>query len=159
MDDYRVKGRSNLEICQLAKKTRVFFGIAEERRVDVLACLASKSIWTVNGKQRLNFQVRPDVEMGTADGMTSHGKDVVTIAIKQSVRDAAFMGDGRARNTLAHELGHAVMHHRNAATRPWQHHTQVVEVKAVRIGRTSGKSFRAGFLDQRLDRGNAKDRR
>lgn len=76
----------------------------------MLACLASKSIWTVNGKQRLNFQVRPDVEMGTADGMTSHGKDVVTIAIKQSVRDAAFMGDGRARNTLAHELGHAVMH-------------------------------------------------
>jgi Zn-dependent peptidase ImmA (M78 family) len=37
-------------------------------------------------------------------------KDFVTIAIKQSVRDAAFMGDGRARNTLAHELGHAVMH-------------------------------------------------
>lgn len=48
--------------------------------------------------------------MGTADGMTSHGKDFVAIAIKQSVHDAAFMGDGRARNTLAHELGHAVMH-------------------------------------------------
>lgn len=110
MDDYRVKGRSNLEIRQLAKKTRDFFGIAGERHVDVLACLASKSIWTVNGKKRLNFLVRPDLEMGNTDGMTSHGKDVVTIAIKQSVHDAAFMGDGRARNTLAHELGHAVMH-------------------------------------------------
>jgi Zn-dependent peptidase ImmA (M78 family) len=109
-DDYRVKGRSNLEIRQLAKKTREFFGIAGEHRVDVLACLASKSIWTVSGKRRLNFQVRPDVEMGTADGMTSHDKDVVTIAVKQSVHDNALVGDGRARNTLAHELGHAVIH-------------------------------------------------
>jgi Zn-dependent peptidase ImmA (M78 family) len=116
MDDYRVKGRSNHEIRQLAKRTREFFGIAGERRVDVLACLASKSIWTVNGKKRLNFQVRPDVEMGTADGMTSHGKDVVTIAVKESVYYNAFVGDGRARNTLAHELGHAVMH--NSAEMP-----------------------------------------
>jgi hypothetical protein len=74
MDDYRVKGRSNLEIRQLAKKTREFFGIAGERRADVLACPASKSIWTVNGKKRLNFQVRPNIEMGTAEGITSHGK-------------------------------------------------------------------------------------
>jgi Zn-dependent peptidase ImmA (M78 family) len=110
MDDYRVKGRSNLEIRQLAKKTREFFGVVEERHVDVLTCLTSKSIWTVNGKKRLNFLVRPDFEMGTSDGMTSHSKDVVTIAVKQSVHDNAFMGDGRARNTLAHELGHAVMH-------------------------------------------------
>ncbi|MGC2221931.1 MAG: hypothetical protein WA624_05965 [Methylocella sp.] len=111
-DDYRVKGRSDLEIRQLAKKARESFGIAEKRRVDVLACLASKSIWTVKGKKQLNFQIRPDAEMGTADGVTSHGKDFVTITVKQSVRDAAFMGDGRARNTLGHELGHAVMHDR-----------------------------------------------
>jgi Zn-dependent peptidase ImmA (M78 family) len=109
-DDYRVKGRSNLDIRQLATKTREFYGVARERCVDVLACLASKSILTVNGKKRLNFQIRPDAEMGTSDGVTCHGKDFVTIAVKQSVRDAAFMGDGRARNTLAHELGHAVMH-------------------------------------------------
>jgi IrrE N-terminal-like domain len=110
MDDYQVKGRSNLEIRQLAKKTREFFGVDNERRVNVLACLKSKEILTVRGKKRLNFQVRPDAEMGTADAVTSCGKDVITIAVKQSVRDAAFMGDGRTRNTLAHELGHAVMH-------------------------------------------------
>lgn len=110
MDDYRVKSRSNLEIRQLAKKTREYFGVSGSRRVDVLACLAWRSIRTINGKKRLSLQVRPDFELGTADGTTSHGKDFVTIAVKQSVRDAAFMGDGRARNTLAHELGHAVMH-------------------------------------------------
>ncbi|SRR5579883_336389 len=110
MDDYRVKGRSNLEIRQLAKKMREFFGVAGDRRIDVLACLAWQSIWTVNGEKRLEFQIRADAEMSTADGITSHGSEIVTIAVKQSVRDAAFMGDGRARNTLAHELGHAVMH-------------------------------------------------
>ncbi|ACK49164.1 hypothetical protein Msil_0183 [Methylocella silvestris BL2] len=110
MDDYRVKGRSNFEIHQIAKKTRDFFGVHGERYIDVLTCLTSKSILTVHGKKKLNFHIRPDDEMGTADGMTSHGKDFVTIAVKQSVRDAAFLGVGRARNTLAHELGHAVMH-------------------------------------------------
>jgi Zn-dependent peptidase ImmA (M78 family) len=37
-------------------------------------------------------------------------RGVVTIAVKQSVRDKALVGDGRARQTLTHELGHAVMH-------------------------------------------------
>jgi hypothetical protein len=33
-----------------------------------------------------------------------------TRLLKQSVRDQALVGDGRARQMLAHELGHAVMH-------------------------------------------------
>ena len=33
-----------------------------------------------------------------------------TRLLKQSVRDQALIGDGRARQMLAHELGHAVMH-------------------------------------------------
>ncbi|MGP0058652.1 MAG: ImmA/IrrE family metallo-endopeptidase [Beijerinckiaceae bacterium] len=109
-DDYKVKGRSDLEIRQLAKRTREFCGVAKDRRVDMIACLEREKIWTVKGIKRLHFEVRPDTEMGTADGMTSHSEGIVTIAVKQSVRDAAYMGDGRARNTLAHELGHLVMH-------------------------------------------------
>ncbi len=109
-DDFRVKGRSDLEIRQLAKRVREFLGVTKDRRVDVLACLQRDAIWTVKGVKRLKFQVRPDAEMGTADGKTSHSRDIVTITVKQSVRSAAYMGDGRARNTLAHELGHAVMH-------------------------------------------------
>jgi Zn-dependent peptidase ImmA (M78 family) len=48
--------------------------------------------------------------MGENDATTSYDKGVVTIAVKQTVFDAAFVGDGRARHTLAHELGHAVFH-------------------------------------------------
>jgi IrrE N-terminal-like domain len=109
-DDYRVKGRSDAECRDLAKKLRAYFGVSEDSRVDILACFASRSIWTTRGIQRLNFQIRPDSEMGHADAVTSYGKGVVTIAAKQSVQDKAFVGEGRARNTLAHEFGHAVMH-------------------------------------------------
>jgi hypothetical protein len=49
--------------------------------------------------------------MGANDATTSYGNGVVTIAVKRSVHDAARVGDGRARHTLAHELGHAVLGH------------------------------------------------
>jgi hypothetical protein len=109
-DDYRVKARSDQEVRQFAKKSRVYFGVADCKRLDVLDCLKREYIWTVRGQRRLNFQVRPDNEMGDADGSTTYGKGIVSIAVKESVRDAALVGDGRSRNTLAHELGHAVLH-------------------------------------------------
>jgi hypothetical protein len=111
-DDYRVKSRSDQEIRQIAKKARAFFGVADDRCVDVLNCLKHEKIWTLFGTKALNFQVRPDKELGISDGSTIVSKEVITITVKQSVRDAALMGDGRSRNTLAHELGHGVMHDR-----------------------------------------------
>jgi hypothetical protein len=115
VDDYPVKSRSNQEIRELARKLRDFFSVTNDRRVDVIACLRQPSIWTVRGVKRLNFLVRPDPELGTSDGSTTYGKDtygkdIVTIAIKQSVYDGALVGEGRSRNTFAHELGHGVMH-------------------------------------------------
>jgi hypothetical protein len=109
-DDYRVKSRSDQEVRQLAKKLRAYFGIADCRRIDVLDCLKRERIWTVRGEERLNFQPRPDNEMVGDDGSTNYSGGVVTIAVKESIRDAAIVGDGRSRNTLAHEFGHGVMH-------------------------------------------------
>jgi IrrE N-terminal-like domain len=109
-DDYRVISRSDQEVRRLAKKLRAYFGIADCSRVDVVACVKQPNIWTVRGVQRLNFQARPDSEMGGDHGSTTYGKGIVNIAIKQSVFDAAVVGDGRCRNTFAHELGHGAMH-------------------------------------------------
>lgn len=109
-DDYRVKSRLNSEVRHLAKKARSFFGVADARRVDVVLCLKRPTIWTLRGEKRLNFQVRPDAEMGLDDASTSYGNGVVTVSVKQSVGDKAIVGDGRARQTHSHELGHAVMH-------------------------------------------------
>lgn len=110
MDDYPTKSRSNEEVQKLAKKLRRFFEVPAGGRVDVLACLKKETILTVRGVERLVYKVRPDAEMGDDDAVTSYAKGVVTITVKKSVDYDALMGVGRARNTLAHELGHAVMH-------------------------------------------------
>jgi IrrE N-terminal-like domain len=48
--------------------------------------------------------------MGLDDGLTIYDEKPIVIAFKRSVYHAAYMGDGHARNTFAHEFGHAVMH-------------------------------------------------
>jgi Zn-dependent peptidase ImmA (M78 family) len=109
-DDIRVKPLRNSEIRSHAKRLRTFFGLRDARYVDVIACLKSKTIWTLRGEKSLVFRVRSDAEMGSADAKTTHGEAVVTIESKQSVYDGAMLGVGRPRNTFAHEFGHAVLH-------------------------------------------------
>jgi Zn-dependent peptidase ImmA (M78 family) len=105
-DDYRVKSRRNAEVKELAKKVR-----PRERYVDVLEFLKRPTIWTVLGEKRLKFSARPDAEMGSSAGLTRFVGGTVHIDIKKSVVEKAFFGDGRARNTCAHEPGHAVLGH------------------------------------------------
>jgi IrrE N-terminal-like domain len=110
-NDYWARPLSDDEIRGIAKALRRYFGVAQEPRLDVRACLKRGTVLTVRGEEGLEYQVRPDSEMGDDDGLTTYQNRAVTIAIRRSVDDAALMGDGRARNTLAHELGHAAMHH------------------------------------------------
>jgi hypothetical protein len=108
-----IPGRSAPSFRSPAKcdqQLRAYYGVADHVHIDILDCLKRGTIWTVNGPRKLNFLVRSDDEMGRSDASTISSKDVVTIAVKESVRCANFVGVGRARNTLAHELGHGVMH-------------------------------------------------
>lgn len=114
-DDYRVEPYDNIEIHEFAKKVRRYFGFSHVSRIDVVECVRHRSIWTVTGEKKLLFEVLPDSEMAKDDGATSYGKDAegrsfIKISIKHSVYRRASMGLGRDRMTLAHEIGHAVMH-------------------------------------------------
>lgn len=113
-DDFRVKSRRNDEVHRLAKGARQFFGVANERHVDILSCLQQSSIWTVLGPRRLKYEVLPDAEMGSNYGLTTFVGDTVLIQVRKSVDGQAFFGEGRARNTLSHELGHGVLGHDKA---------------------------------------------
>ncbi len=110
MSDYPVKPRSDQEVKQLAKRLREFFGVSNERRIDVIACAEQRSIWTVKGERELRLDLRSDADMGPDDGLTIYDGNIITIAFKRSIRHAAYMGDGYGRNTFGHEFGHAVMH-------------------------------------------------
>jgi hypothetical protein len=111
MTDYRARLLNNDDVRQVARRLRAYFGVQDCCYVDVLACMKRGELLTHRGVQRLNYQVRPDNEMGINDGSTTFGRGVVTISVKQSVHETALLGVGRSRNTLAHELGHGVMHH------------------------------------------------
>jgi hypothetical protein len=76
----------------------------------VIACARKRSIWTVNGERELRLEIRLDADMGPDDGLTTYNGKLIVIAVGRSVHHAAYMGDGKARNTFAHEFGHAVMH-------------------------------------------------
>jgi Zn-dependent peptidase ImmA (M78 family) len=108
--DYRADSLKNSELRYYAKKARASFGAADHSRVDVLDCVKRPSIWTLRGARPLKFEIRSDADMGDDDGKTIFNNGAITIAIKRSVYHAAYLGEGRARNTIAHELGHAVLH-------------------------------------------------
>ena len=109
-DDYRDVPRKNSEVRSLALRLRSFFGIAHVDRVDVLECASRNQIWTVKGEKRFRLDIVSDDKMRDDVGLTSYDGSTIVVQIPRRIRHAAFLGDGFARNTISHELGHAVMH-------------------------------------------------
>jgi hypothetical protein len=109
-DDYRDVPRKNSEIRDLAARLRSHFGVSDTEHVDVIDCASRGDIWTVKGVKPLRLEVVSDDKMTGNAGLTSYDGHTVIIQIPRHIRHAAFLGDGFARNTVAHELGHAVMH-------------------------------------------------
>lgn len=62
----------------------------------------------LQGVEFLEFEVVEDYELGDEEAVTR--PDQSYMQIKQSVYDSAHAGDGHCRFTIAHELGHLVMH-------------------------------------------------
>ena len=108
--DFPAKPKRNAEVKLHAKTLRDYFGLTDTEYVDVFACLRSQTILTVNGEKNLTYEVVDDAQMRGQDAVTIYSPAGIAIRAKKSVDFAASMGDGRARNTLAHELGHAMMH-------------------------------------------------
>lgn len=140
-NDSRDSKYTNHEIIVAAKRLRMFFDIGSSKYVDVVSCINNAKIWTLRGVKNLKIQISSAQELGNADALTSINATDVLIRIRKSVLDAARCGDGRARNTLAHELGHGVLHtgndharlaasasNRSRFSRPYndpEHHTGV----------------------------------
>lgn len=145
-DDFIVKRRSDREVRQIAQKARTYLGVVNRGRVDIAACLRKKALWTVNGIKRLVVKVLSDAEMGSADGMTTHEKDEVIIYLKKSVYDAAILGEGRARNTVMHEFGHAVVHDRTSMPRISTGNVRYDWIRPYESAEHQAKIFAAAFL-------------
>src|SRR5579872_4900843 len=109
--DYIVPSKSNKELRTLADRCRGAFGVSAERYVDIIKCLTSGWIETLDGRKRLIIEILPDTALYDDDAVTTIKESRVTIQIKKSVWQAAsdlasHWRHYRARFTLAHELGH-----------------------------------------------------
>ncbi len=101
---------------KIADFVRKWFGIDEYTWVDVVKCITSGKIWTIKGVKRLVLEIvsasdAASSEMLGVDAITISGKDLVVIKVAEQVYKDALAANKRARWTLAHELGHAVLCH------------------------------------------------
>ncbi|MFV1602323.1 MULTISPECIES: ImmA/IrrE family metallo-endopeptidase [unclassified Phaeobacter] len=104
-NDFIVPPRRWAEIGGIADNLRHSLGLLEEPSVPVIEIIEQVL------DQRLDlvrFEVGSREEMGSAEGYTCPNGDF--IMLREDVYHGACAGEGRARFTCAHELGHWAMH-------------------------------------------------
>jgi hypothetical protein len=109
-DDFSVDPLSDLDVRENANRLRRFLGWADAERIDVIALEQVTEIWTVQGVKPFRIEVVADADLPSDSGRTSYDGAGLLVQIPRHIRHDAFMGDGYARYTVAHELGHAVLH-------------------------------------------------
>lgn len=110
MDDYRVSPRSAKDIEALTLAWRHALGAPDDWAPNMLRLLEIELPKLPNLGQFALIS-RSDAEMGDAEAYTQFNPPhiVVRNSVYRSARKAR-KADGRSRMTLAHELGHLVMH-------------------------------------------------
>jgi Zn-dependent peptidase ImmA (M78 family) len=109
-DDYRVAPLQDFEIREIASKVRRFIGAADAERLEVLDLEQVDKIWTIKGIMPFRLETVPDSKLPGDAGRTFYDGTRIIAQITRHVRHNAYMGEGYARNTISHEIGHAVMH-------------------------------------------------
>jgi hypothetical protein len=109
-DDYVVGPLRDFEVREAAKTLRRFLGWGDAERVELLLLETVSEIWTVRGRKPFKLEVVSDDELPDSSGLTTYDGSRIIVKIPRRIRYKAFMGDGYARYTIAHELGHATLH-------------------------------------------------
>lgn len=109
-DDYIVDPLRDSEVREHAKTLGHVLRFGDAERVDPLLLEALTEIWTVSGKKPFKLEVVSDATLPNDSGLTTYDGSSIVVQIPRRIRHQAFMGDGYARYTIAHELGHATLH-------------------------------------------------
>ena len=81
------------------------------RPVNIGRILRSGKAPTLRGEKALIYELVDDAALGLKEANTEQvDLSSIKITAKRTIDFLASCGDGRARMTLAHELGHAIMH-------------------------------------------------
>ncbi|MCZ8080077.1 MAG: ImmA/IrrE family metallo-endopeptidase [Rhodobacteraceae bacterium] len=107
-DDYLVPPRTWAQVDRHADGIRAVLELTDQPRIDIVRVVETV---ICNAMELSEFQVWSKSEMGHLEGLTC--PQGTFIRFREDVYQRACDGDGRARFTFAHELGHLVLH-RNA---------------------------------------------
>ncbi len=107
MDDFKVDPRSAKGIEALTLAWRYALGVPHEWAPNMLRLLEIE-LPKLPKLGQFALIARSDLEMGDAEAYTQFNPP--HIVVRNSVYQSARKADGRSRMTLAHELGHLVMH-------------------------------------------------
>ncbi|WP_370199390.1 ImmA/IrrE family metallo-endopeptidase [Roseibium sp.] len=102
--DFKVPAKSWSEIGVVADKVRTSLGLEATPRFPIIEVIEMLS----DRLELVQFEVWTKAEMGDAEGYTCPQGDF--IRLREDVYEKACNGDGRARFTAAHELGHFLLH-------------------------------------------------
>lgn len=102
---FRVKGMSIKQVRSKAQRLRAFFERDNEPYINVVQLLDNLS---ANGF--VDFDVIDDSEWSRDDELAFFVPAENMIYIRQSTNDLATLGDGHSRFTIAHEIGHWILH-------------------------------------------------
>lgn len=104
---YKAEPLSRKQIRMYAKSIRATLGLTDCTRIDIVR-LAEIVFPELFAKDGFSFEILTREEMGSDHGLTdpSTGR----VMIREDVYDQACQGMGRDRLTIAHELGHFLLH-------------------------------------------------
>lgn len=136
----RVKQRSPNEIDFIAQKLRSFLGVDKDAMVCPIRIVEALQL-----SNACELEVTEDDELSKDVEAISY-PDLKLIKVKNSVYNKACSGDARARFTIAHEIGHLVLHRDMGAFARGPAHTDYRE-----DAEWQANMFAASFLaDSRL---------
>lgn len=133
--DYVVPARSWDQIATLTQSIREQFGLVHEPWFPIINFIEQVLDYRLNW---VILEVRTSADMDCAEGLTA--TDGSRIILRDDVYAAAWHGNGRARFTASHELGHLFMHTNLPMARA------VADVKPFRRSEAQADQFAAELL-------------
>lgn len=135
--DFIVSPVSWAQLHKLTTELRQSFGLENERKFPIIEFIEDVLCGQM---EMLDFQVWSKDEMKSAEGYTC--PNGTFLALREDVYLAALNGDGRARFTAAHELGHFVLH----SNRPLARVNDRSRVKPFMLAEPQADRFAAELL-------------
>jgi Zn-dependent peptidase ImmA (M78 family) len=112
MHSFIAKPMRRSEIRDLALDIRKAFGFEDHLRFPIMEFV---ELILPQFDKNYSFEVVEEDELGQSHGLTEREGDHVTIKIRNDVYALACNEAGRDRGTVAHEVGHYLMHARSPA--------------------------------------------